>query len=181
MIVIQMAFYLYFGDTYMTNVASNATAAKSETTVETKQVVLTEIRAKWGKFSEQDLSALKGNDDLVTQLVAKYGLEKVQAQRDVDALMKGRRIWRRLYQGEAVVATARLSHTDGPGKWPFLITAPKRSCPRPRAGNSPPMADDAATDRVRTFYPLEIIVPEHGAMEDYEIEMAPVRVEDGGP
>jgi len=26
-------------------------------------------------------------DDLVTQVVAKYGLEKSQAQRDVDALM----------------------------------------------------------------------------------------------
>ena len=45
-----------------------------------------------GKFSEQDLSALNGNDDLVTQLAAKYGLEKAQAQRDVDALMKGRQI-----------------------------------------------------------------------------------------
>ena len=74
----------------MTNVTSNATAAKPETAVETKQVVLTEIRAKWGKFSEQDLSALKGNNDLVTQLVAKYGLDKAQAQRDVDNLMKGR-------------------------------------------------------------------------------------------
>jgi hypothetical protein len=31
-------------------------------------------------------------DDLVTQVVAKYGLEKSQAQRDVDALMKGRQI-----------------------------------------------------------------------------------------
>jgi hypothetical protein len=76
----------------MANTASDATAAKPETAAETKQIVLTEIRAKWGKFSEQDLSALKGNDDLVTQLAAKYGLEKVQAQRDVDALMKGRRI-----------------------------------------------------------------------------------------
>jgi hypothetical protein len=45
-----------------------------------------------GKFSEQDLSALNGNGDLVTQLAAKYGLEKAQAQRDVDALMKGRQI-----------------------------------------------------------------------------------------
>jgi hypothetical protein len=43
------------------------------------------------EFSEQEFSALKGKDDLVTQLVAKYGLEKAQAQRDVDALLKGRR------------------------------------------------------------------------------------------
>ena len=61
-------------------------------TAETKKIVLKEIGSKWGKFSEQDLSALKGKDDLVNQVVAKYGLEKVQAQRDVDALLKGRHI-----------------------------------------------------------------------------------------
>jgi hypothetical protein len=42
-----------------------------------------------GKFSEQDLSSLKGNNDLVAQRAAKYGLGKAQAQRDVDALIKG--------------------------------------------------------------------------------------------
>ncbi len=45
-----------------------------------------------GKFSEQDLPALKGKDDLVKEVVAKYGLERGQAQRDVDALLKGRQI-----------------------------------------------------------------------------------------
>jgi hypothetical protein len=35
---------------------------------------------------------LKGNDDLIDQVAAKYGLEKVQAQRDVDALLKSRHI-----------------------------------------------------------------------------------------
>jgi hypothetical protein len=76
----------------MTSTTSNAAAAKPETTAEAKTIVLKEIGAKWGKFSEQDLSALKGNDDLVNQVVAKYGIEKAQAQRDVDALLKGRRI-----------------------------------------------------------------------------------------
>jgi hypothetical protein len=75
----------------MTNVASNATAANLEA-ARTKQTVCNEIRSKWGKFSDQDLSALKDNDDLVTQLAAKYGLDKAQAQRDVGALMKGRQI-----------------------------------------------------------------------------------------
>jgi hypothetical protein len=51
----------------MTNAASN---------------MLKGIGAKWGRFSEQDLSALKNKDDLVTQVVAKYGLEKSEAQRD---------------------------------------------------------------------------------------------------
>jgi hypothetical protein len=44
------------------------------------------------RLSQHHLSALRGNDDLVNQVVAKYGLEKAQAQRDVDALLKGRDI-----------------------------------------------------------------------------------------
>jgi hypothetical protein len=57
-----------------------------------KQKVLDEIRVKWDRFSAQDLSALKSKDDLVIQVAAKYGLEKAQAQRDVDGLLKGRPI-----------------------------------------------------------------------------------------
>ncbi len=72
---------------------SNASPAKSQTAAaEMKQTVRNEIRAKWGKFSEQELTSLKGKDDLVTQIVAKYGTEKIQAQRDVDAMLKGRQI-----------------------------------------------------------------------------------------
>jgi hypothetical protein len=76
----------------MKDVASHATVPKPETAARTRQIVCNEIRLKWGKFSDQDLSALKDNNDLVTQLAAKYGLEKAQAQRDVDVLMKGRQI-----------------------------------------------------------------------------------------
>jgi hypothetical protein len=74
----------------MTNAPSNLNpATKPETPT---QIILKEIGVKWNKFSEQDLSALKSKDDLVTKLVAKYGLDKTQAQRDVDALLKGRHI-----------------------------------------------------------------------------------------
>jgi hypothetical protein len=76
----------------MQDVASHATATKLEAAARAKQIVCNEIRLKWGKFSDQDLSALKDNNDLVTQLAAKYGLEKAQAQRNVDAVMKGRQI-----------------------------------------------------------------------------------------
>jgi hypothetical protein len=75
----------------MTNMDSTP-AVKTEISTETRQIVLKEIGAKWNKFSEQDLSALKNKDDVVTQIVAKYGLGKAQAQRDVDALMRGRHI-----------------------------------------------------------------------------------------
>jgi hypothetical protein len=73
--------------------ASNTNAATEQRpSAENKQIVLKEIGAKWSKFSEHDLSSLKNKDDLVDQVVAKYGLEKSVAQRDVDALMKGRHI-----------------------------------------------------------------------------------------
>jgi hypothetical protein len=76
----------------MTNTAPSASVAKPEAATDARQIVLKEIGAKWSKFSEQDLSALKSKDDLVTQVVGKYSLEKDQAQRDVDALLKGRQI-----------------------------------------------------------------------------------------
>jgi hypothetical protein len=58
----------------------------------TRKVLLQEIRVKWGKFSEQELAGLKSNDELVTQLAAKYGLTRDAAQRDADAMRKGRDI-----------------------------------------------------------------------------------------
>lgn len=64
-------------------------AAKS---TESKKTLLKDIGAKWSKFSESELGALKTNDELVTQVVAKYSLDKVQAQRDVNAVMNGRHL-----------------------------------------------------------------------------------------
>ncbi len=49
-----------------------------------------EIIAKWSKFTESDVSALKSTDDLVSQVQSKYSLDKAQAQKDVDAFAKGR-------------------------------------------------------------------------------------------
>lgn len=51
-----------------------------------------EIQKKWGKFSAQEISALKDKDDLVAQVQTKYALDKTQAQRDVDAFAKGRQL-----------------------------------------------------------------------------------------
>lgn len=76
----------------MNTANQNAGPAKVENAVESKQILLKDIGAKWGKFSEQELGALKNRDDLVDQVVSKYSLDKVQAQKDVDAVMKGRHI-----------------------------------------------------------------------------------------
>ena len=69
---------------------ANFNVGQAPSAAETKQIVIKEIRAKWGKFSEDDLSSLKNKKDLITQRASKYGLEKSLAKRDVDALMNGR-------------------------------------------------------------------------------------------
>ncbi len=76
----------------MTPVTPNTVSASTGNPVENKQILLKDIGAKWNKFSELELGALKNRDDLVTQVVAKYSIDKSQAQRDVDAVMKGRQI-----------------------------------------------------------------------------------------
>ena len=114
----------------MPNVASNTSAWRG---------------AKWGKFSEQDLSALKGNDDLVTQLAAKYSLEKAQAQRDVDALLKGRRDLTRAHMKPEIAVRGGLAFPlqdkfdvvgNGRPEWPRSTTAPWRNCFPPGARRS---------------------------------------------
>ena len=69
-----------------------AAAEKQPAANEGRAIILKEIRAKWNKLEDADLSALKNRDDVVSQLVAKYGLEKANAQRDVDSLLRGRRL-----------------------------------------------------------------------------------------
>jgi hypothetical protein len=76
----------------MNPVTPNTAAAGTGTPGDAKKILLKDISSKWGKFSEQELGALKNKDDLITQVVAKYSIDKVQAQRDVDAVMKGRQI-----------------------------------------------------------------------------------------
>jgi uncharacterized protein YjbJ (UPF0337 family) len=63
---------------------------RPENAPENRKIIVNELRAKRGKFSEEDLAALKGKDDLVSQVQTRYGLNKEQALRDVDALLKGR-------------------------------------------------------------------------------------------
>ena len=51
-----------------------------------------EIQVRWGKFSSQEIAALKDKDQLAAQVQTKYALDKTQAQRDVDAFAKGRQL-----------------------------------------------------------------------------------------
>lgn len=74
----------------MPNALATSNAARDQDS--DRNDVLNAIGAKWSKFSKQELSDLKTNDELVTLIVAKYGVEKIAAQRDVDTLMNGRNL-----------------------------------------------------------------------------------------
>jgi hypothetical protein len=78
-------------DTSETMTAATVTAAAT-VSAEIQQVVRRDVVARWNKFSEQDLSALKDRDDLVREVVSRYGIENGEAQRDVDFVLKGRQI-----------------------------------------------------------------------------------------
>jgi uncharacterized protein YjbJ (UPF0337 family) len=64
--------------------------ASTHSVPDARKIIVTEIIARWGKFSENELAALEGRDDLVVKLQAKYNLDKLRAERDIDALLKGR-------------------------------------------------------------------------------------------
>ena len=55
-----------------------------------RKLILEEMRAKWGKLSEQEASTIEGSDDLVKQLQAHYGVEATYARWEVENFLKGR-------------------------------------------------------------------------------------------
>jgi hypothetical protein len=91
MMIIQMIFP-HIGEIKMENSTATNTSANAQNAHQDKQAVMKDICAKWSKFSEHDVSALKGKADLVSQVATKYGLDQAQAQREVDALLKGRHV-----------------------------------------------------------------------------------------
>lgn len=57
---------------------------------ERKKLLLKDIASKWSKFSEAEIAALTGRDQLLTGVQSKYGLDDTQARREVDGLLAGR-------------------------------------------------------------------------------------------
>jgi hypothetical protein len=55
-----------------------STAAQPETSADTRKIVLDEVGKKWGKFSAQELAALEGKDDLVSQVAGKYASRRLR-------------------------------------------------------------------------------------------------------
>jgi len=54
------------------------------------RISVPDIRQRWGAFDEVELAHIKSRGDLVMQIQAKYGLDKPQAETNVDVWAKGR-------------------------------------------------------------------------------------------
>jgi hypothetical protein len=70
-----------------------AKAVKSSKTagaLRSSGISVADLRQRWGKLSDRDLAAIKSRHDLVRQLQAKYGLDRMQAQTNVDVWAAGR-------------------------------------------------------------------------------------------
>ena len=50
-----------------------------------------DIGQRWGRFDKVELAAIKSRSDLVRLIQAKYGLNKLQAETNVDVGKSGRR------------------------------------------------------------------------------------------
>lgn len=69
---------------------TNASDQKTNSDIANKAALGKDIRAKWDKFSEIDVGALKSEGDLATQLVAKYSFDQTKAESEAKALVNGR-------------------------------------------------------------------------------------------
>jgi hypothetical protein len=54
--------------------------------------MLNDISTRWRRFTRKELAELASDDELVSQVVARYGIERIAAQREVDALLVGRHL-----------------------------------------------------------------------------------------
>jgi len=55
-----------------------------------RRISVLDIRERWANFNEVELAAIKSRSDLVRRIQAKYGLNKMQAETNVDVWAKGR-------------------------------------------------------------------------------------------
>jgi hypothetical protein len=65
--------------------------ARSPENALNQRIGVRDIGQRWGKFDEVELAAIKSRSDLVRLIQAKYGLNKLQAETNVDVWESGRR------------------------------------------------------------------------------------------
>ena len=55
-----------------------------------ERIAIADIRHAWGELDDVELAAVKSRADLVMQVQANYGLDRIQAQTRVDLWVDGR-------------------------------------------------------------------------------------------
>ena len=54
--------------------------------------IRTEIQREWGRFSSEEVAALKDNQELASMLRKKYRLSRFEAEKVVEAFARGRQL-----------------------------------------------------------------------------------------
>jgi len=63
---------------------------KSTPVASNRRITLSNLHQRWGKFDDVELAAIRSSGDLVRQIQATYGLDRAQAQTNVDIWAHGR-------------------------------------------------------------------------------------------
>lgn len=75
--------------------------SKTKNVLRSSGISVTDLRQRWSKLSDRDLAAIKSRRDLVRQIQSKYGLDRMQAQTNVDVWADGR-----VFEADATEARA---------------------------------------------------------------------------
>jgi len=55
-----------------------------------RDALLNALASKWRRFTWRELNQLESSDELVAQIVVRYGVQEMVAKREVDVLLDGR-------------------------------------------------------------------------------------------
>lgn len=69
---------------------NNVKPETNQNTAAKANPLLTDIRAKWSKFSEIELNGLKSVDDLTALIAAKYTVNPADARKEAEAVVNDR-------------------------------------------------------------------------------------------
>lgn len=69
---------------------TNISEQKTNSDAANKAALGKDILAKWDKFSQIEVGAMKSEGDLATQLVTKYSFDQAKADTEAKAVVNGR-------------------------------------------------------------------------------------------
>ena len=64
--------------------------SKTGNVLRSSGISVADLRLRWANLDERELAAIKNRHDLVRKIQSKYGLDRMQAQTNVDVWAAGR-------------------------------------------------------------------------------------------